>query len=227
MNRLFWIVSILLFLGMIAATGVDLTVSHSFYRVSSGWYLADRVPWRWLYLYGQYPAIVLAVGALVVLLASWWRLSWHRYRRRCLFLVLVVALGPGLIINTVLKPGWGRPRPRQIQAFNGEKTYRGWWQPAGLGAGKSFPSGHASMGFVMLAGIILIPRQRVGFRVVGVMSALGYSGVMSAARIVQGAHFLSDVLGAGVVVNLVLWGAYWGLKIEPRDDTESTLIRPD
>jgi membrane-associated PAP2 superfamily phosphatase len=193
---------------VLAITNVDLQLSDQFYLPSLGWYLADEAPWRWLYDYGQFPAIGLAVGAFGVLVGSCWRRAWRSHRRRCLFFVLAVALGPGLAVNGVLKPMWGRPRPRQVAQFGGIKAYQPWYQPAGLSAaaGKSFPSGHAAMGFVLAAGVVLLPRRGAGLQRVWIAGALGYGGLMGLGRIVQGGHFLSDVLGSAAVVMLVIWG---------------------
>ena len=64
--------------------------------------------------------MLLAAGALVTFTLSYWYpsrlLAW---RRPALFLVLVAALGPGLLINVVFKDHYGRPRPREVQELGG------------------------------------------------------------------------------------------------------------
>ena len=208
MKQWFGTIALALSALVLAMTDVDLQLSDQFYLPSLGWYLADEAPWRWLYDYGQLPAIGLAIGAFSVLIGSRWRRVWRSHRRRCLFFVLAVALGPGLAVNSVLKPMWGRPRPRHVTEFGGDKAYRPWYQPAGLSAAadKSFPSGHAAMGFVLAAGVVLLPRCGAGLRWAWIAGALGYGGLMGLGRIVQGGHFLSDVLGSATVVMLVTWG---------------------
>jgi membrane-associated PAP2 superfamily phosphatase len=196
-------------------TDIDLRLSGRFYTPSQGWYLARTAPWSWLYNYGEYPAIVMSVGAFAVLLGSLWRTAWALYRRQCLFLVLAVALGPGLLVNGVLKPAWGRPRPRHIEPFGGAATYRAWWQPGGPGKGASFPSGHAAMGFALIAAVTLVPCRRVGLRCLLFIVVLGYSGLLGVARIVQGGHFLSDVVGSGGIVGLVIYGLRAALQRAP------------
>ncbi|MDH3603036.1 MAG: phosphatase PAP2 family protein [Candidatus Tectomicrobia bacterium] len=208
MKQWFGMIGFVLCALVLAVTDVDLQLSDRFYLPSLGWYLADDAPWRWLYDYGQYPAIGLAVGAFSVLVGSGWRQGWRSHRRRCLVFVLAVVLGPGFVVNGVLKPVWGRPRPRQVTQFGGAKEYKAWYQPTGLSAAadKSFPSGHAAMGFVLAAGVVLLPRRGAGLRWAWLAGALSYGGLMGLARIVQGGHFLSDVLWAGGVVILVTWG---------------------
>lgn len=62
------------------------------------------------------------------------------------------------------------------------------------------------MGFVLAAGVVLLPRRSTGLRWAWIAGALGYGGLMGLGRIVQGGHFLSDVLGSAAVVMLVIWG---------------------
>lgn len=62
------------------------------------------------------------------------------------------------------------------------------------------------MGFVLAAGVVLLPRRGAGLQGLWIAGALGYGGLMGLGRIVQGGHFLSDVLGSAAVVMLVIWG---------------------
>jgi membrane-associated PAP2 superfamily phosphatase len=127
-------------IALCAVPQIDVALSAGFYypRLTPAWYFAASALWRGLYRYGEYPALCMAGGAVVGLLGGHiWR-SWRGYRRRCLFLILAVALGPGLLVNGLLKPGWGRPRPRQVEQFGGPRAFQPWWQPGGPGAGESF-----------------------------------------------------------------------------------------
>jgi lipid A 4'-phosphatase len=197
-----WLATIvfLLLLVLCTVTELDLSLAAYFYKpeLPEAWFLADIAPWSWLYRYGEYPALVMVAGALLVLLGSLIQPAWVRYRRQCLFLVLVVALGPGLLVNGLLKPAWGRPRPRQIEQFGGSYACRPWWQPGGPGAGKSFMSGHTAMGYALVAGAMLVPRRRhVWPHGLALAGAFAYGTLMGVARIFQGGHFTSDVLWTG------------------------------
>ena len=220
MKPLVWCLCFILCVGVLTAVNLDLLLSTLYYTPSLGWVHARDLPWRWLYDYGTFPAIAMAVGAAVGLIGSWGWPRWRLYRRRCAFLVLVVALGPGLLVNGILKPGWGRPRPRHVEFFGGQQPYYAWWQPAGPGAGKSFPSGHTSMGFALVAAVVLVPRRRRVWRRLWVASAFSYGCVLGWARIIQGGHFLSDTVWAGGVVGMVMWGLYVGLQPELADPPE-------
>ena len=162
MSGPWWLWSVVLgfgvLIGLTVVTDIDGALSALFYAPDVGWRYAEAWGWRWLFEFGQGPAIAMASGAFVVLIGSWLRPVWVPYRRACLVLVLTVLLGPGLVVNSVLKPYWGRPRPRQVAMFGGVQAYHPWWQPGGYGSGKSFPSGHAAMGFAMVAGAVLIPQ---------------------------------------------------------------------
>ena len=204
----------MVFVLLCTVTDADVWLSAHFYDPERGWYLRQGAPWRWLYSYGKYPALVLAAGALLVLLGGLWKTPLARYRRGCAVVVLAVGLGPGVVVNGVLKPYWGRPRPRSIEPFGGTEVFRRWWQPGGAGAGRSFPSGHAAMGFVLVAGTTLISSSRLYLRWCVWVAALLYGALMGWGRIVQGGHFLSDVVWAGgasciitILVQKILFGA--------------------
>jgi len=166
--------------------------------VSQPWFLKTTAPWLWLYRYGESPTWVLAVGTAVVWCGSLYRRAWVRYRRACALLVLAVALGPGLLVNGILKPLWGRPRPYQVEVFGGARLYQPWWQPGTAGGGRSFPSGHAAMGYVLVAGTYLISQRRLHWlRGLVLGGALTYGSLLGLTRIVQGGHFVSDVFWSG------------------------------
>lgn len=171
------------------------------------WWSATIWPWQFLYAYGPLPALALGLGGLGVGILG---LFWQRlrgYRTAGFFLAALLALGPGLLVNGVFKPNWQRPRPLQIQVFGGSQRFVPVW---GWGAdleGKSFPSGHASMGFYLLAPAFLCYRRR---RWALAFVALGLAGglLIGAGRVAQGAHYPSDILwSAGMVYlsGLILW----------------------
>jgi len=85
-----------------------------------------------------------------------------------------------------------------VAVFGGARPYRTWWQPGIPGGGRSFPSGHAAMGYVMVAGAYLIsPRRPHWLRGLVLGGALTYGSLLGLTRIVQGGHFVSDVFWSG------------------------------
>src|SRR3972149_2462196 len=51
--------------------------------------------------------------------------------RAILFLIVTLALGPGALVNGVLKEHWGRSRPIDVAQFGGNEHFVAWWDPRG------------------------------------------------------------------------------------------------
>ena len=121
-----------------------------------------------------------------------------RWRRRALALVLVLMLGLLGAVNGVLKEHVGRPRPYTVQAFGGPHPYQrvGDTSPY-CRHNCSFVSGHAATGFVLMAcGLLGAPAVRRRWAWVGI----GVGSLVGAGRVVQGGHFFSDIVFAGLVI---------------------------
>jgi lipid A 4'-phosphatase len=186
--------------------GIDLFVSSLFYNPQHGFTLAVWPP-----LHGLEGAIHWVTWAilLIALIGTVWlrlvgRPLWRFDRNALIFLVAAFAIGPGIIVNTVLKDHWGRARPYQIEAFGGARQFT----PAPLPADQcdrncSFVSGHAALGFSLVAFAFLLPAGRPRNRVLAV--ALCFGAVVGLGRIASGRHFLSDVVDAGLIVLATSW----------------------
>jgi membrane-associated PAP2 superfamily phosphatase len=136
---------------------------------------------------------------LVAVGAAFWPLL-RPWRAPGLFFGAMLLLGPGLLVNVTFKDNWGRPRPTQVDCFGGKHAFRPVWEPGEHGHCRSFPCGHASMGFFLMGPAFLLYRRRP--RLAGAFLLLGLSAglLLGATRIVQGRHFASDVLwSAGFV----------------------------
>ena len=110
--REIWLVLAVLVGGtaLIAASKADLAVASHFYQ-SGGWPMGEQFPWKPLYRLDRYPALVVAIFGLFAACYSYYKPHWLPWRRQGIFLVLVLALGPGLLVNTTFKDHWGRPTP--------------------------------------------------------------------------------------------------------------------
>jgi lipid A 4'-phosphatase len=189
----------------------DLYWAGTFFTVGethSGWILGREAPWRQLYQYGEIPPLVFAFFALVAYAASKLGKMNEKYAKPCMVVILTVVIGPGLLVNCVLKEYWGRPRPADIVAFDGTANYREVWQPGGKGKGKSFTCGHGALAFSIASGAAfynLHPALAIGSVVAGV----SYGVLMSVARMIQGGHFATDTLWSGAIVFMVLAGLYY------------------
>ena len=97
----------------------DLKLSGLFYLGNNNWWGMHNALCTFMYRYGTIPALVLSIAALGFFIVSFFAYNFYKWRRICLFLILVMLLGPGLLVNGVLKEYWGRPRPRNIIPFGG------------------------------------------------------------------------------------------------------------
>jgi lipid A 4'-phosphatase len=193
-----------------ALPGLDLWVSGLFWRPGSGFFLRDWGPFRTIY--DSVPIITwtMVLGLLLLGLVVWisGRSIGPFDRRTIPFLLLSIAIGPGLLTNTVLKDHWGRARPNQVMEFGGSKSFTPVLQPSDqCDHNCSFPSGHGAMAF-SLVGLGFLPATRRRRQwVTG--AALGFGGLVSLVRIGQGGHFLSDNIFAALLVSAVAWALHW------------------
>lgn len=200
-----WLVVVLLVIatGLLAHTGADQAIAAYFYR-DGGWPVGRQFPWHQFYLIDRLPAVILALCGLVAAVRGIFRPCLRHLIRPGFFLVLLLALGPGLVVNSVFKEHWGRPRPREIVQFNGKRQFLHPWQPGPDGQkGRSFPSGHSSAAFYMTAPFFLYRRRRPVVASVWLGGGMLFGVLMSYARIAQGGHFLTDTVWAWGMVHLI------------------------
>jgi membrane-associated PAP2 superfamily phosphatase len=193
---------------------LDLRVARSFYQTGSGWVHGGEPPWRFLHHYGVIPAWILSLSALGVFGASFLRPGLRHRRRTAAFLVLAMMVGPGIVVNTVYKDRWGRPRPRDLVEFGGQREHVRPFIRSPHEYGKSFPSGHAATGFYLLTPYFLLRRHAPRRALLVLATGIGYGSLMGIARMAQGAHFLSDILWALGFVYLAALGMFYLLRLD-------------
>jgi membrane-associated PAP2 superfamily phosphatase len=189
-------------------TGLDLAMPAHFYEsgaANGGWKYGRLFPWGFLYKYGEYISIAPGLWALVALFRAFARGKGLEYVRSACILSLTMILGPGLLVNGLLKPYWGRPRPADIVQFGGTSEYRSFLQPGGPGAGKSFTCGHCAAGFALTAlGTMRSVRPITAIVCVG--AGLVFGGLLSATRLVQGGHFPTDIIWSAALTLIIVVG---------------------
>ncbi|MBK5275000.1 MAG: phosphatase PAP2 family protein [Desulfuromonadales bacterium] len=216
-NMLMELVAVTSFLivatGIIAWSGADLAVSAP-YCLEGKWTIGYLFPWQALYKLDRIPAIGLATVGLAAFVISLFHKNLRQWRRPGAFLVLLLMLGPGLLVNAVFKDHWGRPRPREIVQFGGHKQFLQPWQKGADGNGRSFPSGHGSSAFYMTAPFFIYRRRNRLAARLWLAGGLVFGVFMSIARITQGGHFLSDNLWAWGMIHLSALLLYYCLRLD-------------
>jgi lipid A 4'-phosphatase len=201
-----WCVGLLLLAGAVcfAVPAVDLWVSRALYSEPAG-FVGQRHAWvTWL----RNGLIVFYFGCLAASIAGWIAAFWTKRAwfgvdlRKWSFLVLCLSLGPGLVANLILKDQWGRARPKSVVEFGGEKQFTRALLPTNqCKRGCSFVSGEASSVFVpFYAAAAIVPQWAATLLVAGTVGGF----VTGAVRMSQGAHFLSDIVFAGLFMALLV-----------------------
>ena len=180
---------------------LDRVISSKFYFAENEeWIFVDRQPWKWLYEYGTIPGIVIILCLTILFFLSYLNPVYISWRPYIVLMILTSIIGGGVIVNGILKDYWGRPRPRQIEDFGGVWKYRELSEIGIAGKGKSFPCGHCTMGFTFVT-FGFFYRKSKTIAISGVSVGLVYGGLMTTARVGQGAHFVSDGIWAlGVIL---------------------------
>ncbi|WAP70741.1 glycosyltransferase [Jiella pelagia] len=166
-------------LGFAGADDFDLTIVRTF--------------GNWMTIAAVAASILAVLGALVVTPRPWFMKP-----SQGLYVLAVYAIGPGLIVNAILKNTIGRARPRNLAEFGGDLDFTPVWQLGGQCVRNcSFSSGEAAAAAAVLALVFVIPRQD---RLPLGLGLLAVAAMVSAARIAAGGHFLSDVLISWIIV---------------------------
>jgi membrane-associated PAP2 superfamily phosphatase len=177
------------------------------------WRYAEE-PWAiQIYNLGVVPALLIGMISLVVLLVGIGRQDLARFRKAAGYLVLTLLIGSGLITNALLKGLWGRPRPSQLIEFGGSQPFEPILVWVKESFGKSFPCGHATMGFFFFAMALAIPKRMTWIRVLVAAFGLILGITIGWVRSAQGGHFLSDALWAAAIMWFVSIGLFHAMRL--------------
>ncbi|MDA0340013.1 MAG: phosphatase PAP2 family protein [Proteobacteria bacterium] len=189
----------------------DQAAAAYFYTGGNGFLLRDGVVHRfvdeWIRPYLK-DLVILMLALACVSLASGGRiLGWSP--RAIAFVVLSYAIGPGLLVNGLLKTFIGRARPKHIMELGGDKLFSTAFAPADQCASNcSFVSGDVAFVAATLTFALLLSGTK---RRVAVLLSLLLTAVTGYYRMAVGAHFLSDVVLAGLFCVLITLALHRGL----------------
>ncbi|MEQ8964494.1 MAG: phosphatase PAP2 family protein [Azospirillaceae bacterium] len=131
--------------------------------------------------------------------------------RETAFVLLALLVSNGLVVNAIFKEQWGRARPHQTEPFGGADPFVPPLVPSDACASNcSFVGGDMGFAFGMIALVLLARRARKAWLVVAMIFGL----VISAFRVIAGAHFTSDGVFALLFTALVTI-ALFKLLLEP------------
>jgi lipid A 4'-phosphatase len=126
--------------------------------------------------------------------------------RAIVYLLVTLALAPGLMANVLLKDHWGRSRPIDVVDFAGTDRFVPWWDPRGdCPQNCSFVSGESSGAFWAFAPASLAPAH---LRPLAYGATAVFGAAVGMLRIAFGGHFFTDAVFAGVFTFLIVWLAH-------------------
>lgn len=185
--------------------GIDLGIAGLFYRDHHFIGRVDAGEFARRFFYDA-PYLLLGAFVLAFVAKKFAGAPRGPGAREILFLAATLALGPGLLVNGVLKEISHRPRPEQSQIFDGPWRF----QPYDSFAGQcrrncSFVSGETSFAAWTLAPALLVPPPA---QALAVGAALVLTAATGLLRMSFGGHYFSDTLFAAVFTFLIVLGAY-------------------
>lgn len=198
-----WVLPIIL-MGLITPfiSDVDLAITRYIYKAGNNNFYSNSLLDAF-YQFGLLPAqATCGITGIIYLVAK----KFPRllpYRQAALACCVSMVIGSGIIAHVTLKEFWGRPRPKQVIEFGGKQQFRPYYLPNPYQPepSKSLPSGHATCGFYFLIFYLVGKRYHNKLLTYGGLALTVFLGtLLSATRLVQGGHFLSDILIAAILM---------------------------
>jgi lipid A 4'-phosphatase len=186
--------------------GLDMELARQFYDPATHRFPATGIAsLQWLREQG--PVTVIATIACIVVTLLLKLVKPRRplliSGRAMIFLALTLAVGPGVLVNGVLKSHWGRPRPVEVVQFGGHEHYVPWWNDHGdCPRNCSFVSGESSVAAWLFAPAVLLPPP---WRAPAMAAAAVVTVAVGVSRMAYGGHFLSDVAFGALLTLLIVW----------------------
>ncbi|MER2520198.1 MAG: phosphatase PAP2 family protein [Bdellovibrionales bacterium] len=209
---------------------IDLYASGLFYKKNIGFALAENPVLSFLHELATTGSRILGIALCGILVFAAIRKSaWNIPARTWLFLLCMLLIGPGLVANALFKDNWGRARPREVSTFGGNAAFTPPLIPQpSFRANGSFVAGDAAFGFSLPAFAVIAPpipghkktSQTTGRKPRPWSKWIFWAGITTGfafgyTRLAMGAHFLSDVIFAMMImlaVMALLQTAFYGKR---------------
>ena len=211
---------------VVPTTGIDFAITQYFYTPGVG-FAGKHSYWLENILHDRAKQVVIVLGllALAGLITSFvyrpWRWRWLRLPLG--YLVLALALSTGIV--TPLKKLTGMHCPWSLSEFGGTQTFSpllGERAPTDK-PGRCWPGGHAASGFSLFALFFVLRDRRPRLARFALGFALGLGTLLSAGRMMQGAHFLSHNLWTALFDWMIALGFYHLLLYHPQPKSSKQL----
>lgn len=184
---------------------LDLSASSALYQAGDGFILRGNAVFDFVHDHIGVLIWLIALAAAGIVIASRWSVRLAPRRRSAAYVLLALLLGPGLIVNVVLKDHWGRARPVQTVAYGGQAAFSpAWVMSDQCDNNCSFVCGDASVGFGLVAFAFVTRRPRRWL-----LAGIGLGAALGLMRMAQGGHFLSDVVFSFYAVWFSAWALSW------------------
>lgn len=197
---------------------IDVIFSDLFFTATGSFALAENAALITIRDLFKLLFAVTFLFAILMLALSFIRRGERQVARQIwLFILGAYVLGPGVLVNMILKNNWGRARPANIQAFGGDALFT----PPLLIADQcptncSFVSGETSTiaTLSILTCCLFWISASANMRKILVTIAVIMTAIASLLRIAMGRHFLSDTIFSSLFCALIILALFQLLQIE-------------
>ncbi|MCW8994826.1 MAG: phosphatase PAP2 family protein [Psychromonas sp.] len=188
---------------------LDLLISNIFYVPGESFPLKNNPLIRFFYFSINVSVTLSIIFVIAFTIAASIKKTLRKYKMWVVALFISMVVGPGLIVNSLFKDHFGRPRPSQSIEFGGTLGSKAILEANWGNHGKSFASGHAAVPLSFLVLAFLAGRRGKVKLAKQLTVGLGaWYLLVCCARIAAGGHYFSDVAWAGYVSFVCAWLSY-------------------
>ncbi len=202
-NKIFFSLAIFLFLIIFLTVGssIDIHLSSLFYY-NKGQFLLQSYDSLTVFFRKILLPMVIVYIFILPAISLFFPLKIIFMNHKFKFKDIIFLWGSGIlnlliVVNLLLKNNWGRSRPGDIIQLGGEENFTPWYQISNsCNTNCSFVSGDAAVGFSIISLYFLTKNEIFFWLSLFIGTSLGL------IRIMEGGHFLSDVVMSAVILFL-------------------------